>query len=294
MDLNLYPYDVSAHLEVCGEDAAEFLQSQFSNDLRPFSKGQCTYGLWLDVKGKLLADSWVLCEGEGQFRIFSEFCRGELIQDTLEKHIIADDVELELNRSTAALALIGENVNQVEVGASVLAAFPGRRGDLASRELVFSDEASRSAWIDANGGEVVSENWIQSERMAAGVSIVGCEVMPGDMPAEGGLVEDAVSFTKGCFLGQEVVARLHNLGKPQRGLYLLRGPNGPASMPCPLMNEQGKTLGEMRSWLATGQELEGMGVAMLKSRHLTKGMKLSADSMNFKVEKPYSKTFKIE
>ena len=93
MGLYLYPYQMSAHLEVRGEDAADFLQSQFSNDLRPFYEGQCTYGLWLDVKGKLVADSWVLCEGEEQFRIFSECCRSEHIQQKLEHHIIADDVE---------------------------------------------------------------------------------------------------------------------------------------------------------------------------------------------------------
>jgi glycine cleavage system aminomethyltransferase T len=68
---------------VSGEDAADFLQSQFSNDLRPFSSGQCTYGLWLDVKGKIVADSWIYCEGEEHFLVFGE--NGDIlqIQDTL-------------------------------------------------------------------------------------------------------------------------------------------------------------------------------------------------------------------
>ena len=58
MSTEIYGYDYkrAAHLWVTDEDAADFLQSQFANDLRPFAAGKCTYGLWLDVKGKVIAD----------------------------------------------------------------------------------------------------------------------------------------------------------------------------------------------------------------------------------------------
>ena len=66
-----FQYESNAHLLVAGEDAADFLQSQFTNDLRPFEAGRCTYGLWLDVKGKVLGDSILLSEGESG----SVFCQ---------------------------------------------------------------------------------------------------------------------------------------------------------------------------------------------------------------------------
>lgn len=285
----LYPYEFAAHFEVRGEDAADFLQSQFSNDLRPFSVGQSTYGLWLDVKGRLVADSWVLCEDEDHFRVVSENCPVKDILEKLEHHIIADDVELERHHSSAALSIIGDQADEVLVDYAVLAAFPGRRGNLPSRELVFPDAASRGAWLEKNDGEIVSDIWIQKERIRAGMAMVGYEVKPGDMPAEVGLVDEGVSLTKGCYLGQEIVARLHNLGKPQRRLYLLSGTKGPALLPEQFINEQGKAVGELRTWVTSAEG--GQGVAILKSRHVAQGMNLSADGMQYKVEQAYERTY---
>ena len=92
---SFYQYIPAAHFIVTGEDAADFLQSQFTNELRPFKEGQATYGLWLNVKGKVIADSVMLCEGAEQFRVISDCCAGELITAHMERHIIADDVEIE-------------------------------------------------------------------------------------------------------------------------------------------------------------------------------------------------------
>lgn len=71
---HFYAFRPAADFLVTDEDAADFLQSQFTNDLRPFQPGQCTYGLWLDVKGKVIADSYVLCLGDEHFRVLSERC----------------------------------------------------------------------------------------------------------------------------------------------------------------------------------------------------------------------------
>ena len=51
-----YEYKPAGHLLVTDEDAADFLQSQFTNELCPFEAGRCVYGLWLNVKGKVIAD----------------------------------------------------------------------------------------------------------------------------------------------------------------------------------------------------------------------------------------------
>ena len=93
--LKVYQPAFAADLYAHGEDAADFLQSQFSNELRPFAVGRCTYGLWLDVKGKVQADAWVLQTGKESFRILSEHCSGAIIRSHLERHIVADDVEID-------------------------------------------------------------------------------------------------------------------------------------------------------------------------------------------------------
>jgi len=277
---------MSAHLIVSDEDSADFLQSQFSHDLRPFSVGQSTYGLWLDVKGKIVADSWVLCEGEAQFRIFSEECPGESIREKLEKHIIADDVELESGASVYGVALIGTGIGDAVAGAEgYLCRLPGRRSSRPSSELVFPDEASRDGWLSSNSCEIVSKSWIQEESIRAGVPAVMREVKPGDLPGEAGMVKDAVSLTKGCFLGQEVVARMHNVGRPQRGLYVLLGAGQAPVETAAVASGEGKVLGDLRSLIATADGWTG--VAMLKSRFVECGMSVSVDGCVAQVQNEF-------
>lgn len=288
MNVFAYPYTMAAHLIVSDEDSADFLQSQFSHDLRPFSEGQSTYGLWLNVKGKIVADGWVRCEGEGQFRIFSELCPGEAISEKLEKHIIADDVEIDPGATLYAVALIGVGLeDDLAVAEESLCRLPGRRSSRPSSELIFPDEASREAWLGLIGCEVVSDDWIRKESMRAGIPAMMREVMPGDLPGEAGLVGDAVSLTKGCFLGQEVVARMHNVGRPQRGLYLLSGSGQPPEVAAAVANAGGKVLGDLRSLTAVDDGW--MGVAMLKSRFVECGMSVYLNGCTAMVQDVFKK-----
>ena len=143
-----YEYKLAAHLLATDEDAAVFLQSQFSNDLQPFERGRCTYGLWLDVKGKVIADSFVLCEGDEQFRVLSQHSLTTTIADKLERHIIADDVDIERLPEGSAIALIGDEATMVLQSLDVqipgngeftetdgLYVYPGRRSLKPSFEL---------------------------------------------------------------------------------------------------------------------------------------------------------------
>ena len=84
----------AAWLRVTGTDAEAFLQGQFTNDVFNARNG-AVYGLWLDAKGKVRADSFVLRLGEHEFRVGSYFSAGSTICARLESHIVADDVSLE-------------------------------------------------------------------------------------------------------------------------------------------------------------------------------------------------------
>ena len=78
-----------------------------------------------------------------------------------------------------------------------------------------------AALIERGAGEI-GEQAAEIARIEAGVPRFGAEITPATMPAEAGIVEEAVSFTKGCYIGQETVARLHYKGKPNRHLRGLR------------------------------------------------------------------------
>ena len=301
-----YQYKPAAHLLVTDEDAADFLQSQFTNDLRPFETGRCTYGLWLDVKGKVVADGFVLCEGEERFRILSEACAGEVIAEQLERHIIADDVEIEVLPAGHVIALIGARAAAVLEalgfgipceGAFVQAAgvcvFRGRRSRGADFELWAESEAVAStlkARLAGQSVEFVSGERMHAVRIAAGIPSVPGEIGPGDMPGEGALVGDAVSLSKGCYLGQEVVSRMYNVGSPQRALFRMCGSGVAPVCPIAVYNRQAKKIGELRSAFPAGERWQG--VALLKTRFAVVGEVLKYDTGTAQIEGLFAETKK--
>ena len=287
---SFYAYTPAAHFLVTDEDAADFLQSQFTNELRPFEVGQATYGLWLDVKGKVIADGVVLCEGDNAFRIISELCSGEAIAAHMQRHIIADDVEIEqcqpgfaVELSAEAVAALGwelpEHGRFVAVNGGVLLC--AREGQYNVVSHTKSDfETLRNELVDA-GLTACSEAEHGLMRIGAGIPLVPDEIGAKDLPGEGELERDAISFTKGCYLGQEVVARMHNIGKPQRGLFVVQGEGPVPQLPMPLCNADQKQVGELRSAYTN---LEGWcGVAILKTRFAGVGETLQFEANEFTV-----------
>ncbi|MFP4260401.1 MAG: YgfZ/GcvT domain-containing protein [Opitutales bacterium] len=275
-------YQMRAHLLVTGGDAPDFLQSQFSRDLRSLEPGHGVYGLWLDVKGKIVADSWVWLEGPETFRIFSEHSAASGIVEKLERHIIADDVEIEVVEPTPALALVGVEAAQLQGSYSGLALLPGRRARVASCECLFRTVEERDAMIAELGGEPLTGPGLHALRLDAGIPLVPQEAGPGELPGEAGLDKDAVDFDKGCFLGQEVVARMHNLGKSTRALYRVTGDGVPPVVPQPLETETGKTVGELRS--TSPRDAGWEGVALLKIRYADVELSLAQDGGRVRVQ----------
>lgn len=287
-EVKAYFYQPAAWLEVTGEDAPAFLQSQFSNDLAPAEAGRCTYGLWLDRKGKVQADGWVLCQGLDRFYVHSYFSEGRLIRGKLESHIIADDVEVAEANTAGALSLYGAGAEAFlaaagaelpggghyrDAGGAVV--FRGRRSLEPSFELIFLKSASAEKWkaeVGAAGIEIVSDCQIHSERIRSGIPAVPFDIGPSDLPAEGGLEADALSFTKGCFIGQEVVARMHHLGRPQRALFRVSGSGPLPGVPAPLIAGGGRAAGELRS-LAPAEN-GWTGIALLKRREAEPGARV--------------------
>jgi len=289
------------HLLVTDEDAADFLQSQFTNELRRAEAGRCTYGLWLNVKGKVLADSYVLCEGDEQFRLISETSDAAVLAEKLESHIIADDVVIETEPSLVGFALIGDgaeavlsklSLNVPEAGRFESAdgcwAFLGRRSAAASFEIICVTAASAEkvrATLSELSVKMVLRDEMAAERIAAGFPNVPDEVGPNDLPGEGRLELDAISFTKGCYLGQEVVARMHNVGRPQRTLFAVSGNGKAPECPLALYNADSKQVGELRT--AVRGKDGWLGVAMLKHRFASAGDVLISDSGDIAVNRVF-------
>ncbi len=277
-----FRFKPAALIRVSGEDAPDYLQSQFTNDLSRSEPGKVTYGLWLDRKGKVAADSFVFHLGEEEYLLLSYFCPAAEIMAKLESNIIADEVELEDVTEGAVLAVAfgceagalpvkGSFLKESSGQAEVLG-FAGRLG-AASHEVLWLEQAPEAALALPE----VDEETLRFARIEACIPAVPEDIGAGDLPQEGGLEKDAVSFTKGCYLGQEVMARLHAMGKTTRVLHQVELESLPGeALPVAITYDEGKSAGELRSVAAC--EGRVLGLAMLKRRALDAGSDLLLNS----------------
>jgi folate-binding protein YgfZ len=234
----------AAWLRVSGADAFTFLQGQFSQDLRGLEAGQGRYGLWLTVKGKVLADSVVIrAADETGFGVVSAAVPAEVIRARLEAFIIADDVTVERVASELeACTVVGLPLPVAPAGVWVVPSrrVPGGVEWFFSADSVPLVTASLAGWSELDAGV------IEAERIRAGRPAVPRDVGPEELPQEGGLEEDAVAFNKGCYLGQEVMARLHAMGRVRRRLLRVRG-TGPLPAAGQALFDGERRVGEIRS-----------------------------------------------
>jgi len=221
-------------LLVTGEEGAEYLQGQLTNDIEALEPGEGCYAALLDRKGHMQGDMRVLRLGPEEIWIDTEPVALEAVRRHLQTYKIGREVELEdVSQGRAILSLIGPRSSEL-AGSPPLPPHAGAQSAIAGIEclavgaetgldLVVSAENAeglRAAVLDAGAAEVSEAAEIL--RIEAGVPRFGAEMDSSTMPAEAGIVEAAVSFSKGCYIGQETVARLHYRGKPNRHLRGVR------------------------------------------------------------------------
>lgn len=272
-------YRPAALLRVTGGDAAEFLQGQFTNDLRSTRSAPAVYGLWLNHKGRVQADSFVLRRTENEFLAGSYFSPGAVIRERLEAFIVADDVAVadetehwsgavigggDAAQALAELGLLPPAGGEyADANGGVI--WRGRRTRAESFEWIFpavksAEIAARlTAAVTARGGEIRDAEAMARERIRAGIPAVPADIGPGELPNEGGLETDAICHTKGCYLGQEVMARLKSLGRVRRRLRRVRGPGAAPATPAAVFQGDKKS-GELRSAARDGADFTGLAL----------------------------------
>jgi hypothetical protein len=288
----IFSYRPATLLKVSGGDAMTYLQGQFTNELRQ-SVGAAVYGLWLNQKGRVLADSYVLKLGENEFRVAGITSAVAVIGSRLEEYIVADDVELtDETAQVHGLAVsgprCGEIIRQVMGGVpppgqflrlGELLIFAGRRGRGENHELIGPEKSIMDArqGLLASGGHEGTAGEMECTRILDGIPSIPQDLGPGDLPNEGGLENEAISFTKGCYLGQEVMARLKNLGQVRRRLHVIQGPGVPPAE-LSLLYQGAKNVGQVRSVAARGDGFVAMAMLSLVTLDPAAGLALTPDS----------------
>jgi folate-binding protein YgfZ len=214
---------------VNGPDAAAYLNRMVSNDVEALEVGGSCEALLLTPKARIVAPLVVWRRREDDFLLLTEPAAGErVLRELLRSRFAAKcDIALEEHRSVLVL------------GSSDARGIPTRDYGLPAVELIDADAP--------DGAEVVAEEELERLRILARTPRLGRELDDRVMPAEAGLDERAVSFTKGCYPGQEPVARLHYRGHPNRGLRVLALESGELPPYDAELMLDGKVVGRLTS-----------------------------------------------
>ena len=238
-----------AQLAVAGSDRATYLQGLLTNDIQALTPGSGCYAAWLSPQGRMLTDMHVLqSSGMILMDVPADLAAATLAR--LDQFLFSEDVRLEsLEESLTSVWVHGPQAASVIEG--VVSGFPGRRSstsegggrtpprdwsdyhhDTASfgseavsiaridqlgvpGYCVFLARASESPFVEAAvaaGARAVSPESILAARIEAGYPVFGVDMTDDTIPLEAGIEQRAVSFSKGCFVGQEVVIRVLHRG----------------------------------------------------------------------------------
>jgi tRNA-modifying protein YgfZ len=242
-------------LALSGPGAVEFLNGQITNELAGLHPGEGCYAAFLTHKGKMLGDLRVLAAGEDELRAPAELLLDtervalQGLFDMIRRFKVGYEVQLSKRTIENCLfSLVGPQAEAVIVRAAPDAAIPAhaehahcpaRIAGRAVRLIRTAEPAGLDVLCDAADGESVADSLLAAGaqpvseavgeivRVEHGRPRYGVDLDDSVIPQEAGLNDRAVSFTKGCYVGQETVARLHYKGRPNRHLRGLR-----LSEPC--------------------------------------------------------------
>jgi folate-binding protein YgfZ len=253
-----------AVLRVRGDDAASWLNGQITNQILLSKPGDAVYALVLDGRGKILSDVWVLRRDHDLLLLVPAEARDVLVEH-FEKYIVMEDVELHREEHAlvsvqgpraaeivAHAGLTGFPCDRLGLGGVDVLGEPGERGELLER-LAGAAEALGGGRVDEDGWELA--------RLRQARPRWSVDFGHAHYPQEAGLSRLAVSFVKGCYLGQEVVCTLENRGQLSRRMVVLTGA-ADAAAPGEELSLDGKVVGQLTSRVEDpAGRLRGLGYA---------------------------------
>src|SRR5271169_6039934 len=235
-------YDLSwrAKIAVTGGDRVRWMNGMATNNVRDLAPGHGVYAFLLNAQGRIQADLYVFQRGESLL-VDTERGQREKVLELFDRYIIADDVEIaDISDKLTAIGLTGPESRQVLERAGI--AVPDlahlqfadvnwqQAGQHKTVTLLRSGEEASESWQIWIAPEHNSELWdvlvkagarpagtsaLNLFRISRGVPHCGVDIRERDLPQETGQTR-ALNFTKGCYLGQEIVERIRSRGAVHR------------------------------------------------------------------------------
>jgi len=277
-------YDLAwrAKIVLTGSDRARWLNGMISNNVRDLAIGHGVYAFLLNAQGHIQADLYAFQRGNSLL-VDTERSQREKVLQLFDHYIIADDVEVkDLSDQLAALGLTGPGSRKVLERAGIVVLelgylqFADTRWNNVNITVLHAGEEAKDSWQLWIAPEHVRALWdalvkagarpsgssaLNLFRISRGIPQFGQDIRERDLPQETGQMR-ALSFTKGCYLGQEIVERIRSRGAVHRefGAFDVAGP---LPEPGTKITTEGKEVGEVTSSailpLPSGDRLLALG-----------------------------------
>ena len=268
------PVEARGVLRFAGKDALAFLNRMSTQDLARLRPGDSAYAAFLEAKGHVVSDAVVQVR-EGEVLLLAGREAAAELRGHLARFVLRDDVRIE-DRSAelACLPVLGEEgVARARREGGALAVEDPRRGAPAVDLLLPEAEAARAREaLLASGAADLSDGDMEALRILAGIPRFGLDLDRSRLVIEAGISGSAISFEKGCYIGQEVVLRGTFRGQVQKGLVQLELPPGAGAGAA--LAAGGQEVGLVTSAADTPEGRLGLGI--LRRAHWKPGTRLAA------------------
>jgi folate-binding protein YgfZ len=223
-------------LEFSGKDRLSFLQALLTNDVATLSAGQSIYAAWLTPQGRMICDVRLFATDD-QLIADVPVADADKLASAFDRLIFAEDVTVRnVTAETTQVTLVGNEVGK-KAGSGLVFSENESRSGLSTGDLIVSRdrEAETIETLERAGFVPISDALWEAMRIDAGRPAFGIDMDSDTIPLEAGLLDRAISTTKGCYVGQEIIIRvLHRGGgRVARRLVKMQFPPDPAGRLAP-------------------------------------------------------------
>jgi folate-binding protein YgfZ len=284
-------------IRLTGKDRATFLHNFCTADIKRLEAGQAAEAFFCNLQGKILGHGYVFCD-EASLAIDTVAGQAEPLIKHLDRYLIREDVQLE-NRSEQVGKLLAAGEQSAELlervcgnllPAGNLRQAAARVGDIdvVIRRVDFTGPDCFFVVCDRDNLEPVRQSLIEAgavpceaealeiTRLEAGTPLFGRDISERNLPQEVARDARAISFTKGCYLGQETVARIDALGHVNQQLVGVRFPDDDVPAHGAELSHAGKQAGHVGSAAFSPQLDAPLALAMVRREFTAPGSRLES------------------
>ena len=304
--------DYRAYLRFAGPDRVRYLNAILTNNIKDLPSGQGNVSLFLSPQGRIQAEIETYSEIESLFGVSYAMIR-DLLVPAIDKFIIMDDVTLTdetenfgtlalegpraVGVSNALTALDLQDFRELEFREVLVRGIPCRivrrsPGGMPGAEFVVRTEHLSRLWetlqeaVASIGGQAMGYTALNALRLEQGIPWFGYDFGDKQIPHEAGLQDSHISFTKGCYTGQEIVERVRSRGQVNRVRVLLKIGHAEPPSSGTLLLADGKEVGHITRGAFSPALQSAIAMAYVRRENSTPDAKLQCDGMIARVILP--------